>query len=126
MVVRQQTTLPPLTRVQIARYAGAVRDFNPIHLDDEYARAAGLPSAVAHGPLTLARAIDVLVSEVGPASVKSLRARFKAPYTPGEPLVVVPVDGGMELRNGSDVVLATLTIDLVSGADGDDEGRPPS
>ena len=33
-----EQTLPPLKRVQIARYAGAVRDFNPIHVDEEFAR----------------------------------------------------------------------------------------
>ena len=108
----QEQTLPPLTRVQIARYAGAVRDFNPVHVDDEYARAAGLPSVIAHGPLTLARAIDAIVGQVGATSIRSIEARLKAPYTPGEPLVIVPTDGGVELRNGSGAVVATATVTL--------------
>jgi acyl dehydratase len=116
MELREQT-LPPLTRVQIARYAGAVRDFNPIHVDDDYARAAGLPSVIAHGPLTVTRAIDAIVSQVGAASIRSLEARLKAPYTPGEPLVVVPVDGGVELRNGSGTVLATATVVIDTSGD---------
>jgi acyl dehydratase len=111
-----EQTLSPLTRVQIARYAGAVRDFNPIHVDDDYARSAGLPSVIAHGPLTLARAIDAIVSQVGVDAIKALDARLKAPYTPGEPLVVVPVEGGVELRNGSGAVLATATLTLEPGA----------
>jgi acyl dehydratase len=111
MALREQT-LPPVTRVQIARYAGAVRDFNPIHVDEEYARAAGLPSVIAHGPLTLARAIDAIVSQVGVGAIRSIDARLKAPYTPGEPLVVIPVDGGVELRNGSGQVLATASLVL--------------
>ena len=110
----QEQTLPPLTRVQIARYAGAVRDFNPIHVDEEYARAAGLPSVIAHGPLTLARALDAIVGQVGVDALRSIDARLKAPYTPGEPLVVVPVDGGVELRNGSGAVLATVEVELAS------------
>jgi acyl dehydratase len=111
-----EQTLSPLTRVQIARYAGAVRDFNPIHVDDDYARSAGLPSVIAHGPLTLARAIDAIVSQVGVDAIKALDARLKAPYTPGEPLVVVPVEGGVELRNGSGAVLARATLTLEPGA----------
>lgn len=107
-----EQTLSPLTRVQIARYAGAVRDFNPIHIDDDYARSAGLPSVIAHGQLTLARAIDAIVAQVGVGALKGLDARLRAPYTPGEPLVVVPVEGGVELRNGSGAVLATATVTI--------------
>lgn len=106
----EKQTLPAVTRVQIARYAGAVRDFNPIHVDDEYARAAGLPSVIAHGPLTLARAIDAIVAQVGVGGIKSFDARLKAPYTPGEPLVVIPTEYGVELLNGSGAVLATATV----------------
>ena len=113
MALQEQTT-SPLTRVQIARYAGAVRDFNPIHVDEEYAQAAGLPSVIAHGPLTLARAIDVIVSQVGVDAIRSIDARLKAPYTPGEPLTVIPVDGGVELRNGASQVLATAALELNS------------
>lgn len=45
-------TSEPISRVQIARYAGAVDDFNPMHVDEEFAKAAGMPSVIAHGPLT--------------------------------------------------------------------------
>ncbi|MEW6470789.1 MAG: MaoC/PaaZ C-terminal domain-containing protein [Actinomycetota bacterium] len=107
-----EKTLPPLTRVQIARYAGAVRDFNPIHVDEEFAKTSGMPSVIAHGPLTLARALDAIVAQVGAGAVKGVDARLKAPYTPGETLTVVPVDGGFELRNGSGTVLITGTLTL--------------
>jgi acyl dehydratase len=107
-----ETTLPALTRQQIARYAGAVRDFNPIHVDEEFAKASGLPSAIAHGPLTLARALDVLVAQIGADKIRGFDARLKAPYTPGETMTVTPVDGGIELRNGSGAVLATVALTL--------------
>lgn len=107
-----ETTLPALTRVQIARYAGAVRDFNPIHVDEEFAKSAGLPSVIAHGPLTVARALDAIVAQVGPQAVRGFEARLKAPYLPGETMVVVPVEGGVELRAGSGTVLATVIVTL--------------
>lgn len=107
-----EKTLPALNRVQIARYAGAVRDFNPIHVDEEFAKASGMPSVIAHGPLTLARGIDAIVAQVGADAIKGLEARLKAPYTPGETLTVAPVDGGFELRNGSGAVLMTASLTL--------------
>jgi acyl dehydratase len=95
-----ESSLPALTRQQIARYAGAVRDFNPIHVDEEFAKASGMPSAIAHGPLTLARALD------------AIDARLKAPYFPGQTMTVTPTDGGVELRDGSGTVLASVNVTL--------------
>ena len=108
----EETTLPAVTRQQIARYAGAVRDFNPIHVDEEFAKASGLPSAIAHGPLTLARALDVVVAQVGADNVRGFEARLKAPYTPGETMIVSPIEGGIELKTGSGTVLATVALTL--------------
>lgn len=107
-----ETTLPALTRQQIARYAGAVRDFNPIHVDEEFAKGSGMPSAIAHGPLTLARALDAIVAQVGADRIRGFDARLKAPYFPGQTLTVTPVDGGVELRDGSGTVLATVVLTL--------------
>jgi acyl dehydratase len=108
----QQRDYPALTRQQICRYAGAVRDFNPIHVDEPFAKASGMPSVIAHGPLTLAFAIDSIVSQVGAGSLRKFTARLKAPYTPGETLSIVPTDSGVELRTGSGTVVATATVEL--------------
>jgi acyl dehydratase len=108
--VIQEVTLPAVTRVQIARYAGAVNDFNPIHVDEEFARASGLPSVIAHGPLTVTRALDAIVAQVGAENVRMLDARLRAPYLPGETLLVVPTDDGVELRSGSGTLLATVAL----------------
>lgn len=108
----QESKTGSVSRVQIARYAGAVGDFNPIHLDDEFARAAGLPSVIAHGPLSLALAIDRIVAQVGADAVKGFDARLRAPVVPGDELTVVPTEGGVELRNGSGTVVATAMLRL--------------
>jgi acyl dehydratase len=107
-----ETTLPALTRAQIARYAGAVRDFNPLHVDEEFAKSLGFPSVIAHGPLTLARALDAIVAQVGAENIRGCDVRMKAPYLPGEILRVVPVEGHVELRSGSGTVLATMYLRL--------------
>jgi acyl dehydratase len=47
-------TLPPLTRHTLALYCGASGDHNPIHVDIDFAKAAGLPDVFAHGMLSMA------------------------------------------------------------------------
>ena len=43
----------PIEQIQLTRYAGASGDFNPIHQDDEFARAAGMGGVFAHGMLSM-------------------------------------------------------------------------
>ena len=45
-------TFGPVTRTDLVRYAGASGDMNPIHHDEDFARASGLPSVMAHGMLS--------------------------------------------------------------------------
>lgn len=110
-----EATVPAVSRAQIARYACVIGDFNPIHVDEQFALAAGMPSVIAHGPLTLALAIDALVAQVGAATLRSLEARLTAPVFPGDDLVLAPADGGAELRKSDGTVAATLTFDLEVG-----------
>ena len=41
--------LPPITREQLALFDGASGDHNPIHIDIDFARRAGMPDVFAHG-----------------------------------------------------------------------------
>ena len=75
-----------LTRGDLRAYAAASGDSNPIHLDEQAARAAGLPGVVAHGMATFALAARLVTSWAGADyAVTSLRTRFSRP-------VVVPDD----------------------------------
>jgi acyl dehydratase len=106
----KDATTAPITPVQIARYAGAVDDYNPIHLDEEFAKAAGMPSVVAHGPLTAALVIDRLVAQVGAEALSAADIRLRAPVFPGEALTVVPTEGGVEARKAGGSVAATVAV----------------
>lgn len=80
-----------LTRADLVRYARASGDANPVHLDEESARAAGLPGVVAHGMLTLALAGRLVTAWAGDGfDVAALRTRFPRP-------VVVPAASGVQL-----------------------------
>jgi acyl dehydratase len=104
------TTLVPVTRTRMARYASAVQDFNPVHFDDEFARAAGLPTVIVQGPFTVALVLDALRSEAGLPAAGKVSARLKAPVFPGEELTVVRGDAGAELRKADGTVAVVVSF----------------
>jgi acyl dehydratase len=105
-----ETTTAPVGRVQIARYACAVGDFNPIHVDEDFAKAAGMPSVIAHGPLTAALIIDAVVGQVGADALAAASIRFRAPVFPGDTLTLIPTEDGAEIRKADGSVAATVTL----------------
>jgi len=81
--------LPALTKhvtvEQIRRYAEASGDRNPIHLDESFARSAGLPGVIAHGMLTMAFANQMVTDWLGDRSrLKRLQGRFAGMVVPGD------------------------------------------
>ncbi|NYI05883.1 MaoC family dehydratase [Allostreptomyces psammosilenae] len=78
------TELPTVTvrvrRETLVRYAGAGGDFNPIHWNERFARAVGLPNVIAHGMFTMASAIRVVTDWVGdPGALAEYSVRFTRP-----------------------------------------------
>ena len=71
-------------RVQLALYAGASGDHNPIHLDDDAARAGGLPGAIAHGMLSLAFLGQLVGNWVPQSRLRELGGRFSSIVALGE------------------------------------------
>ena len=77
-----------VTREDIAAYAEASGDDNPLHQDEIAAIAAGFPGIIAHGMFTMAHLASCLVRWVGdPAALRRLRAAFRAPVYMGETIV---------------------------------------
>lgn len=77
-----------LSRETIAAYADASGDRNPLHLDDDVARAAGFGTVLAHGMLTMGHLASAVSSWVGEAGeVLAVRAPFRAPVFAGEEVV---------------------------------------
>jgi acyl dehydratase len=66
----------PVTAVDLALFAAASGDHNPLHLDAEVARAAGFDRPVVHGMLTMAYAGRLFTQCFGPGSVRHLQTRF--------------------------------------------------
>ena len=71
------------------RYAGASGDFNPIHLDDEFARSVGLPGRILHGLWTMAQVARAQGELAGdPLALKSLSVQFRGLGLPEREITV--------------------------------------
>jgi len=69
---------PPITRHTLALYCGASGDHNPIHVDIDFAKAAGFPDVFAHGMLVMAYLGQALTDAVPPSRLRHFSTRFVA------------------------------------------------
>lgn len=90
------------TKQQIADYAQASGDHNPIHLDDDFAKTVGLPGVIAHGLLQMGlMATTAAEAAGGPDRLRRLHCRFSGMVVPGDTVTFTaePVGPGkLELR----------------------------
>ncbi len=120
---------------QIRRYSQVSGDFNPVHLDPDFAASSSFGRIVAHGMMTLAFLSEMLTARFGVhwLSSGSLKVRFKRPAYPGDTLhtwgkvtrreaspnhTLVKCD--VALRNASndeDLITGTATVRLPKGQD---------
>jgi acyl dehydratase len=71
------------------RYAGASGDFNPIHIDEELARAVGLPGRILHGLWTMAQVARAHTEAAGgPHTLKRLSVQFRGMGVPEQEVIV--------------------------------------
>ena len=93
-------------RFVTVRYAGASGDFNPIHIDDEFARSVGLPGKILHGLWTMAQVARAhTVAAGGPEHLKRLSVQFRGIGLPEQEIVV---SGTVREANGSRIVIDTV------------------
>ena len=93
------------------RYAGASGDFNPIHIDEEFAKAVGLPGRILHGLWTMAQVARAQSEAAGGAArLKRLSVQFRGMGLPEHEIVVTGT-----VRQVQD---GRATIDTVAEQDG--------
>ncbi len=104
--------LPAITREQLSAYAEASGDHNPIHLNDDFARLAGLDGVIAHGMLSmgfLGRFVgDWMTTLEGRPSLARLKVRFSAMVKPGDVLTCKGTIKSIDQREGHPY----LTLDI--------------
>ena len=96
-----------IDRDQTFRYAEASGDRNPIHVDENVARMAGLPGIVVHGLCTMAFTSKVMIDRLcggDPTRLKRLRVQFSRPVFPGQSITTkvwaIATDGAGGERAG--------------------------
>jgi acyl dehydratase len=108
--------LPELTRIvtgeDVKAYADAGGDANPLHQDDDVARAAGFPGIVAHGMFTMGH-LAACVSRWagGPERVRRLSAQFRAPVYMGEEIVAGGRVRSVDLERGVAIVECWVSLE---------------
>ncbi len=92
--LREGMKLPELkksiSQQNINLYAQASRDFNPIHIDESFARNTPLGGTIAHGMLILAYVSELMTAAFGRSWLASgkLNVRFRGPARPGDTIAV--------------------------------------
>jgi acyl dehydratase len=96
----EEKVFGPVSKEDIARYAKASGDNNPIHLDEDYARQSGAPTVFAMGMLN-AGYLATAVSEWfgGPQNLRRFKVRFTTRVWPGDEVIctgrVVSIENGL-------------------------------
>src|SRR5437764_2383853 len=76
-------------RYLTVRYAGASGDFNPIHIDEEFAKSVGLPGRILHGLYTMAQVARAQTEAAGgPDRLRRLSVQFRGMGLPEQEIVV--------------------------------------
>lgn len=126
----------PIEQIQLTRYAGASGDFNPIHQDAAFARAAGMGDVFAHGMLSMGFVAQSVTDWFGVGTIRKIGVRFaalvrlgdvvtcrgrvvanRAGEGPGKGERLVDLELWAETQKGEKVVTGKATVALASRLD---------
>jgi acyl dehydratase len=106
----------PLTRTDLVRYQGASGDFNPIHHDELFARAAGLPQPLSLGMLQAGLLATWATDWLGAAAVRRFRVRFAEQVFPGDTVTCSGTVVRSYVEDGQSLVDLELVCTTQTGA----------
>ena len=90
------------------RYAGASGDYNPIHIDEEFAKQVGLPGRILHGLWTMAQVARAQTEAAGgPGALKRLEVQFRGMGLPERELTVT---GTVRSSDGTTAIVDTVAV----------------
>jgi len=101
------------------RYAGASGDFNPIHIDAEFARSVGLPGPILHGLYVMGLVSKAVIDGSGgdPRALRSLSVQFRGMSVPEQEIAVTgEAVGAEEDRVVIDLVASQGDVEVIRNA----------
>jgi hydroxyacyl-ACP dehydratase HTD2-like protein with hotdog domain len=103
------------------RYAGASGDYNPIHLDAEFAKQVGLPSNILHGLYSMAQVARACTQAAGgdPRSLRRLSVQFRGMGLPEQEMVVTGAQNeqgvvALEAAQGDNKIIKNAEAELAT------------
>ena len=105
----------PLARADVARFATTINDFNPMHLDDTFARAAGFAGPIVHGPMVLGHLAMLVARWAGLERITRFSGRLMAPTPVGQKITCTAVLAAV--RDGEDG-LRYADVELTASVEG--------
>ncbi len=105
-------------KMDLIVYAGASGDFNPIHVDDEFAKNVGLGGVIAHGLLNMATLCRSLTDWLGdPGILRRLKVRFDANVRPGDTVTTKGKVTEKRVEDGRNLVVLEVGMVNQDGAE---------
>jgi acyl dehydratase len=105
----------PMTTRMFVRYSGASGDLNPMHYDDQAARAAGHPSVFSQGMHSAGLLAGYAVEWLGAANIRRFRVRFREQVWPGDVLTCTAEVTAVDVVTEGRMVLVELTATRQTG-----------
>ena len=103
------------------RYAGASGDYNPIHLDAEFAKQVGLPSNILHGLYSMAQVARACTQAAGgdPRTLRRLSVQFRGMGLPEQEIVVTGAENepgvvALEAAQGDNKIIKNAEAELAT------------
>lgn len=106
---------PVIDRMRIAYMTVSMRDPNRVHLEDDYAGQAGLPSVIAHGTFAVSYLGLAITRAVGVDALTRLAVNLVGPVFPGDTLRVEATVTDVEANGQASLVSAELTATRADG-----------
>lgn len=104
-----ELTKPPLIKLQHVMYAGASGDFNPLHTDDDFARAVGMKDGViTHGMLIMGFVGQAITGWVPKKYLKDFKVRFAGMSRPGNIITITGTVTGKRIEGGENLIICEI------------------
>ena len=102
-------TLPPISRSKLAEFGSASGDLNPIHVDIDFARAAGKEDVFAHGMLSMAYLGRLLTEWMSQQKLRQFKTRFLIVTQVHDQITCSGYIRDKKIENGKRIIVVEVT-----------------